>query len=433
MKLRKIENIDTTMFEQGIPIMAQLRDHHSTTKAETMFYDLTIKLCNEVMSAVKGGRPFVTNVMSFPTEIYWAMGIAGIEYDFIAGMFSLYMGNKDEIFTAAKSIGIRPEICSAQRAPIGWFAKGWYPKPNAIVSTSLCQCDNCAQNANVMGALYDVPVFCMTRPYLFWTQKGLDFMVEEIKDVIAFLEKTTGQKMDYDKLSEAIRLTKKQMEISVEIHNLIKTARPNPVKSGTGFLIHFIRMMYAGRQEGVDYCQAFLDEMKERVASGKGYTPEEKYRLVSCYTFPPGMHGLLDWMETQGATLVAEPMYHYYNEAEVAKIDPLKPIEALARIFYTEPYHGFYGPYEVFSDMIINDSIQSGVDGAVNFFNTNCRMCGAVSRLIKDQLREKAGISTLTVDVDVMENSAAVEEELKKKLEQFFLVLDNAKNKRKVA
>nr|CBX27426.1 hypothetical protein N47_H22480 [uncultured Desulfobacterium sp.] len=265
-----------------------------------------------MMSAVKGGRPFVTNVMSFPTEIYWAMDIAGIEYDFIAGMFSLYMGNKDEIFTAAKSIGIRPEICSAQRAPIGWFAKGWYPKPTAIVNTSLCQCDNCAQNANIMGALYDVPVFCITRPYLFWTQKGLDFMVEEIKDAIEFLEKTTGHKMNYDKLSEATRLTKKQMEISVEIHNLIKTARPCPVKSGTGFLIHS------------------------------------------------------------------------------------KPLEALARIFYVEPYHGFYGPYEVFGDMIINDAIQSGADGAVNFFNTNCRMCGAVSRLI---------------------------------LEQFFLVLDNAKRK----
>ena len=49
--------------------------------------------------------------------------------------------------------------------------------------------------------------------------------------------------------------------------------------------------------------------------------------------------------------------------------------------------------------------------------------------VIKDTLKEKAGIPTLTVDVDILDNTEAVGKHLKKQLEQFFLVLDTAKAK----
>jgi len=190
-------------------------------------------------------------------------------------------------------------------------------------------------------------------------------------------------------------------------------------------------MAFAGTQEGVDYCQAFLDEMKEHVAQGTGYTPKENYRLINLFTFPVGQHAVLDWLEQEvGAVFAAEPMYFMYNESELAKVDPSKPLDALARFYYLEPYQQFYGPLAEYADMIVNDAIESGADGAINFFNSKCRMGGAVTRVIKDQLRKKAGIPTLTVDVEmIFDKSEAVEKHLKKQLEQFFLVLDTAKKK----
>jgi len=79
--------------------------------------------------------------------------------------------------------------------------------------------------------------------------------------------------------------------------------------------------------------------------------------------------------------------------------------------------------------MIINDALESGAEGAINWFNSKCRMGGAVARAIKDLLKEKVGISTLTVDIDILDNSPAVGKHLKKQLEQFFLILDTAKAK----
>jgi benzoyl-CoA reductase/2-hydroxyglutaryl-CoA dehydratase subunit BcrC/BadD/HgdB len=371
--------------------------------------------------------------MGVATEIYVGMDLVGNQHDMIAVMLGIYLGSQcqDDSFDAAKAIGIRPEICSPHRSPIGWFAKGWYPKPTAILSDSMNQCDNCSQAANVMGALYDVPVFCINRPYRYWTQRGIDYMVGEIKSAIAFLEEKTGHKMDWEKLKEAVSLTKRQMEISIEIHNLLKVARPCPIKAGTGFLIHWIRMQFAGRKEGVDYCQAFLDDMKENVAQGKGYAPKEKYRLINIFTWPVGQHKVLDWMEQEaGAVIVAEPMYHMYNESELAKVDPSKPLDALARFYYLEPYDQFYGPLAEYTDMIVNDAIESGAEGAINFFNSHCRLGGAAARTIKDQLKEKVGIPTLSADLDILDPSEAVGAHLKEQLEQFFLILDNAKKKR---
>ena len=430
MKLRKIENFDLTMFEQNIGVMEQMKSH-CVARSETMYLDMIMKLSGDVVSAVKEGRPFIASGMSFPTEIYAAMGIVGLEYDMAGSCLNTYLGCEDEIWSAATALGIRPEICSPQRAPLGWFAKGWFPKPTAIVNTSMDQCDNMSQNANVMAALYDVPIFCINRPYRWWSQRGLDSMAGEIKDAITFLEEKTGRKMDWDKLKEAARLTVRQMEISIEIHKILAVARPCPVKAGSGFLIHWIRMAFAGTQEGVDYCQAFLDEMKEHVAQGTGYAPKENYRLINLFTFPVGQHAVLDWLEQEvGAVFAAEPMYFMYNESELAKVDPSKPLDALARFYYLEPYQAFYGPLEEYVGMIVNDAILSRADGAVNLFNSKCRMGGAVNRVIKDQLREKAGIPTLTVDVEMIcDKSESVEKHLKKQLEQFFLVLDTARKK----
>jgi len=428
MKLRKVEKIDLTLFEQSIFMMQEMKAH-SIAKSEKMFFDLMIRLFSDVKSAVDEERPFIASGMSFPTEIYAAMDLVGLEYDMTCGLLNAWTDCADEINTAASAIGTRPEICSPQRASIGFCAKGWFPRPTAFINGSLDQCDNMSQNANVMAELYGVPVFCTNRPYYWWSDRGIELMIEELKDTIAFLEEVTGHKMDWDKLKEATKLTLRQMEISVEIHKLAM-AKPCPVRAGSGFLIHWIRMAYAGRQEGVDYCEAYLDEMKELVAQEKGFGPKEEYRLINLFTSPTGQHEVLDWLEQEvGAVFVAEPMYFRYNEKELAKVDPSKPLEALARFFYLEPYHQFYGPFDEYADMIINDALESGAEGAINWFNSKCRMGGAVARTIKDLLKEKVGIPTLTVDIDILDNSPAVGKHLKKQLEQFFLVLDTAKAK----
>jgi len=73
--------------------------------------------------------------------------------------------------------------------------------------------------------------------------------------------------------------------------------------------------------------------------------------------------------------------------------------------------------------MAVNDALESKANGAVNWFNSKCRMGGAVAKIMKDTLKEKVGIPTLTFDLDMLDPSSATEKALKEALEEFLAVL----------
>jgi benzoyl-CoA reductase/2-hydroxyglutaryl-CoA dehydratase subunit BcrC/BadD/HgdB len=68
----------------------------------------------------------------------------------------------------------------------------------------------------------------------------------------------------------------------------------------------------------------------------------------------------------------------------------------------------------------VGDAIAYKVEGAVYWAHIGCKQGCALIRIIRDALREEAGIPTLVLDIDVVDPSFVSEEELKDKLEGFF-------------
>ena len=174
---------------------------------------------------------------------------------------------------------------------------------------------------------------------------------------------------------------------------------------------------FAGRQEGLDYFRAFRDEVKALADQGKGAVPNERFRLMSLFTPPQNQMKMLDWMEHEkGVALVSEPYYFRYGPQDM---DPSKPLESLARQYFNESYYRFYSQMEEYLDMIVQDALESGAQAALNWFNSKCRMGGAMSKIVKDTLMEKVGIPTMTVDVDLLDPSPASEKRTKERIEGF--------------
>jgi benzoyl-CoA reductase/2-hydroxyglutaryl-CoA dehydratase subunit BcrC/BadD/HgdB len=420
----KVETLDLEKYDRSVDILEKMRDHRRkkpTTKTEELYYDLMAKLLREVRDASDEGNRFITYAMSVPNEVFVAMGLVGLEYDMACGMITSLLRSHDDIYNSAFAIGTRPEICSAQRTPIGVFAKGWFPRPVAVVASNLDQCDNCAQTGNILGELYDVPTFFVNRPYRWWDERGVQLMAGELGDLVSFLEAQTSRRMDWDKLQETIKITLRMIELSQEIHKLAM-ATPCPMRGKAATFAHWLRWAYAGRPEVLTFFETFRDELKEMAARGKGVAPVERFRLMSLFTPPQNQLGLLDWLESEkGAVLISECYYLRYERVEL--VDPSKPLEALAWLYYIDPYYRFYGELDEYLDMILNDALESKPDGALNWFNSKCRMGGSVSKVVKDMLWEKAGIPTLTVDVDLLDPSKVLEQNLKDLIEKFLDIL----------
>lgn len=416
----RVTEIDMTGYDRSIATLEKVRAARmaspQTTKGEELYYTLMIQLFREVREACDNGDPFFVYGMSIPNELFVGMGVTGIEIDMAAGLMSSLLRCHDAVYGAAMKVGVREEICSAQRTPVGMFVKGWFPKPAGILYTNLDQCDNCSQTANLMGQLYDTPTCFVNRPFRWWTQGGVDMMVGELEDAVAFLEERTGRKMDWDRLREAVALSVEQIKLIREIHQLLM-AKPCPIKARAASFSHWVRWAYAGRQEGVDYFRAFRDEARALVEQGRGVVPNEKFRLMSIFTSPQNQMRMLDWLEHEkGVAIVAEP---YYFRCGPQDMDPATPLESLARQYYNEPYYRFYGQVEEYLSICVEEAQESGAQAAINWFNSKCRANGALSKIVKDTLAQKAGIPTLNLDLDILDPSPAEEKRIMERIEGF--------------
>jgi len=419
----KVDTIDLSKFNQAATILEKIHEHRKrnpTTRSEELYYELMAKHFREILAAEDAGKPFIYYSMGIPNEIFEAMGIVAMEYDMAAGAIASVLKAHEEGTDAASKLGIKPEICSAQLLPIGFFSKGWFPRPAALIYTNLSLCDNVSKNGHLLGELYDIPTFFVDRPYYWWYDRGVEYMTGELEDLVYFLEEHTKRKLDYDKLNEANKLSMEQVKLIREIHAL-GMATPCPMRARAATQAHWLYWLYAGRQEGINYFETFRDELKELVDQKKGVATEEKFRLISLFTPPQHQMKVLDWLENERcAAIVSEPYYFRWEEWIP---DPSKPLESLARKYYHEPYYRWYGKLSESLDMAVNDALESKANGAVNWFNSKCRMGGAVAKIMKDTLKEKVGIPTLTFDLDMLDPSSATEKALKEALEEFLAVL----------
>jgi benzoyl-CoA reductase/2-hydroxyglutaryl-CoA dehydratase subunit BcrC/BadD/HgdB len=166
---------------------------------------------------------------------------------------------------------------------------GGMPRPDMMLGTGAMICDPRVKWYQA-ARLYmpDVPVYInnvLWPPY----QKNIDhrevqdyyvrFMVEELRGLVAFLERQTGRKMDWARLEELVDLSDRTWNLAWETHEL-RRAKPTPMGTGDAFntVVPLIFMM--GTKQSYDFFTALNRELKERIAGGQAAVPGEKYRLM---------------------------------------------------------------------------------------------------------------------------------------------------------
>ncbi len=180
-----------------------------------------------------------------------------------------------------------------ERAP--W---GGLPKPAVIIGGNIpgSECD-AHQKINELWAreygtfFFPLEVTFPTRLYPRWWEKikehwdeviephRLDLRVEELKELIRFLEITTGRVFSMAKLVEVMELTNEQNEYFKKAHDLIAETVPCPISLSEQVSVYRAQW-HRGTQVGIDLTRMFYEEVKERVNNGEAACPNEKLRLM---------------------------------------------------------------------------------------------------------------------------------------------------------
>jgi benzoyl-CoA reductase/2-hydroxyglutaryl-CoA dehydratase subunit BcrC/BadD/HgdB len=187
----------------------------------------------------------------------------------------------------------------------------------------------------------DVPVFNIGLPYPVF-ERDTDYhevqgyyvkhIVEQLRGLIAFLEKQTGKKMDYERLAALIDLSDRTWNLIWETYEL-RRAVPCPMGTGDAMNTMVPMVFMMATQQAYDFFKELNEELKRKVANKEGEIPDEKYRLLWGGGLPSWFAlGDFNYFNSKGAVFPAETTYRmvealYNFDIDLSKVtDPLEHI-----------------------------------------------------------------------------------------------------------
>jgi len=347
-----------------------------------------------------------------PYEILNSMNVSGMFVEFFGAMLSS-TGLSPKYFEISESKGYSTDSCSYHRAMIGGALDGLLPKPDVLIGASI-PCNGGVKALKRIGELFKKEVFILNIP-IEVTSDSIDYLVEQYEQMINYIERETGRKVDNNKLKQTIRFNNQVREYMLEIEDLCKHV-PSPINSND--LKNFIMIvLLQGTKEGIDVVKMYRDEFRHRIDNELDKIPDEKHRLLWIQNRIQFKTNILDILEKQyGAKIVIDELNHIWWEP----MDENDPLRSLAKRMITHP---LVGPAERRTKILIQLAKDYKIDGAINPAHLGCRQSSGARALMKDSL-QKIGIPLIDLDIDCVDERNFSQEQLLTRLEAYMEMLD---------
>ncbi len=390
-------------------------------QGHTHYYQMLADYFTRVRDARQNGDFVVAHTIFFPVEILRAMDIVPMHLEFTGSLMSLFGISTNDLLTRAAEMGLAPEICSAHRLIGGALDIGVLPPADAVVCSNLV-CDSAIKTGELTMEYNHCPGFVFDYPFN-QTEAADEFIIRELHDVIEFLEKVSGHKMDWNKLSEVVVEVDKQLAQIRRINELCKTV-PSPFQPQDFLKFLVVDYMATGMPVITRYLEGLVSELSEMVAAGKGFANPERLRLMGLMIPPWHLQGDIDAvLKEHGAVIVYYP--NLCDWGQEIHLDPEKPLESVAKKLAACSPMRMFGPLDERAlNPVINGVKEYKINGAVNFAHLGCRQMGPTLKIYKDILDEQ-GIPVLNIDCDLIDATVTTADEVRNKMEQFFELLED--------
>ena len=307
----------------------------------------------------------------------------------------------------AESQGLPDTFCSYHRIFIGAAEKGLMPKPRFILNTTLA-CDANLLTFRRLAEYFQVPQFVVDVPYET-DEQAVDYVADQLREMVRFMEKETGQRLKEDDLREAVARSQRSMEQ----FDCYMTLRADKLLIGeltgemfSAFALHTL----LGTLETEAYTRRCIQEAEKA-------PPAEGVRLVWMHTTP-------FWVQP------LRQVTDYNRQVQVVACDmcfegllkgPVDddPYRAMARRVV---YSAFNGLVERRIQRGIEAARQVRADGAVWFCHWGCKHTLGGAQLAKQGF-EAAGFPCLVLDGDGCDRSHGGEGQLATRMEAFVEML----------
>lgn len=371
---------------------------------------------------VDDGEPFVVAQADTPHEIFHAMDIPLVTNQW----WSAYISAKQlssRYFDALVARGYPANSCkycslglactlANDPASAPW---GGLPVPTVLVARLTCDCIQhvFSQWAAALGTDFfplEAPAWREKQPDWFmhsrsdWRQvyqpDRIQLLVDEMRDLIALLERKTGRRFDNAKFHHLMERINEQEGYIAEAAMMIGAARPCPVSIADQMPNTMIPQWHRGSDWAVAHAKRFRDEVAERVAQGIGVAANERIRLMwigAGVWHDPGFYQALE--ERLGAVFVWSMYMPFAGPQYIRDLDGA-PMDALASRICSMNEVLHLPPW--MNGWMTSEAARCGIDAAVMLVPPDNRLSQSGTRLTGQAL-EEAGVPVLMLDADMVD------------------------------
>ena len=236
--------------------------------------------------------------------------------------------------------GCAKDLCAYMRSYWGsiildeFAFGGKWPESDFIFQNHIC-CSH-AKWLQVAGEIEggNIPYFCFdvgAGPFYKIGERQIDYVTEQLYDGIEFLEKTTGRKIDDEKLARKVENTYRSAcywSKACELNQAI----PAPLDEKSMYSLYVFGVLEKSNDDYADFYEKELyPEVKDRVANKIAAVGDETCRILGDSQPPWGFLRVLRYMEKYGVVSIGSlytfSLVGWWRIDEEGNLKPYKTLE----------------------------------------------------------------------------------------------------------
>lgn len=376
---------------------------------------------DDLFGRIDAGQPAVWYNLGFNPELVVALGEATpICPPEIAALSSIFgdQTHTEALIDLAEAHGYSSECCSADKAGIGAVIKGLYPEPACIVGVNT-PCDSQVSEVQAMAEQHPrAPLFVIDVPP-YDDDRTFKYVAGQLKELIPFLEKHTGRKLEWERLKAVCETTNRTSEYLWQ-WNEQRTAVPCMQPSKLSAFTMALMITLSGAKEGEAMARSLAEDAAGKARQGANYF-EEKARAV-WYQDPVWWDvQIYDWMEAElGLTIPIDIFGYYATEGWVDTANRETICYGLARRLVN--CHPMSRQFRSFMKRYIEDFMvlhqRYRADCGIMAGHIACKHSWGGLGLFKEACK-KAGVPLLVFEFDMFDPRILTYKELQFELKRF--------------
>lgn len=426
--------------DPGAPRFAGARARNLSFARENSDYNR--EWFQKVRARAAAGEPLAyVNADVVPTEIFKAMDIPVVVNQWWGAVIAAKQKSADYL-GRLNAQGYRRGLCNY--CSLGFAATletdpaqapwGGLPQPTVLVTGDVC--NSGAKIFDAWAQRFGIPMFRIESASIDrhdasqwsalhrhqWDEllgaRAIDLLADQYRELIAFLERTTGRRFELERLRQILDMSNEQEEYYFKTRELINRARPAPLNIADQMPATMIPQWHRGEAWARDRARLLYEETQRRVAAGEGPAPRERVRLMWLGT---GLWYNLDfyqYFEQQyGAVFVwsmylsvAADAYPTYGD------DPLRALAArltkISVLLAMPPFN---------TSWYVQQIRDAGIDGVVTLGRNDEAACQSSfgTQYLVHRAIEAAGVPLLKLDVDMADSRGWDDQAVRARMSEF--------------